>query len=112
MALSIKQIEEALKLTGGFVTKAAERLGVTSQAISMRIKRSPQLQAIKDEIEKSWLDKAESKLMDQIESGNLGAICFYLKCKGKSRGYIEKEIEKPVIDNSEFLKKVMELLPK
>jgi hypothetical protein len=47
------------------------------------------------------LDNAEEKLQKQIEKENLAAIQFYLKCKGKDRGWTEKtemsiELSKPI----------------
>ena len=40
------------------------------------------------------LDFAESKLKQEINDGNITAIIFFLKTKGKIRGYVEKEQEK------------------
>lgn len=45
---------------------------------------------IKEE-EEALLDLAESKLMKLIKDENLIAILFYLKTKGKKRGYIEAQ---------------------
>ena len=56
------------------------------------------------DIEEGLIDNAESKLQELINSKNPIAILFYLKTKGKSRGYIEKqevELIKP-IDEIEF----------
>lgn len=89
---TIKQIAEALQLSGGFQTPAADMLGITQSAISRRIKSSAELKKIVAEIENQHLDRAESALMAKIGDKDLGAICFYLKCKGKNRGYIEKQI--------------------
>ena len=91
MALSIKEIDDGLRVTGGFVTYTAKKLGVTYQAIYARIKKSPQLQRTINEINESYLDLTEHSLIKKIKAEDLGAICFYLKCKGKSRGYIEKQ---------------------
>lgn len=44
------------------------------------------------ETEEALLDFGESKLMVAINKGEGWAICFFLKCKGKSRGWVEKHI--------------------
>jgi hypothetical protein len=45
---------------------------------------------VKD-IENVALDFAESQLHQQIQSGNTSATIFYLKTKGKHRGYVERQ---------------------
>ena len=49
-------------------------------------------EAFKAEVEainEASLDYVESKLMTAIHNDNITAIIFYLKTKGKKRGYIE-----------------------
>ena len=94
MSLTIKQIETALRSSGGFVSQTAKKLNVTSEAIYQRIWKSEYLKKVKNEIDESYLDLAESKLLKKINDEDLGALCFYLKCKGKGRGYVEKPVEK------------------
>ena len=91
MSLSIRQIDNALRATGGFVTYAAKKLNVTYNAIYARIQKSPQLQKTVAEIKESYLDLTEHSLIKKIKDEDLGAICFYLKCQGKTRGYVEKQ---------------------
>ena len=92
MALKIEQIEKALKLNGGFVGPAAKGLNVTYQAVYDRIKRNARLRRTLNSIRETYLDMAENALLTKVKQGDLGAICFYLKCLGKKRGYIEKPI--------------------
>jgi hypothetical protein len=44
-----------------------------------------------NDIENIALDFAESQLHSQIGNGNTSATIFYLKTKGKNRGYIERQ---------------------
>ena len=90
MKATNEQIIKALEANGGFQSKAAQQLGMTQSALTQRIKRSENLQRVATEIKDKYLDLAESKLITLVNNGNLGAICFYLKCQGKHRGYIEK----------------------
>jgi len=41
---------------------------------------------LKEEIK----DYAESKLVEQVQAGNMTAIIYYLKTQAKDRGYVEK----------------------
>lgn len=90
MHLTAEEIIRALKSKQGFVTLAAKALNVTPQAIYKRIRTNKTIERAVEEIKESHLDFAESQLLRKIKSEDLGAICFYLKCKGKDRGYIEK----------------------
>ena len=54
-------------------------------------------------VQESLLDLAESKLLENIESNENIAIIFYLKTKGKKRGYIEKQEVEVVRPISEVL---------
>ena len=43
-----------------------------------------------DALNEETLDYAESKLLQSIRDGNVTSIIFYLKTKGKKRGYVEQ----------------------
>lgn len=92
-----EQIEEALRETKGLITMAARWIGqtygisITHGAISLRVASSEHLRQVRRECEEDGLDFAECKLLDLIKSGDRTAIIFYLKCKGKERGYIERK---------------------
>lgn len=94
--VSSMQILEALRRTGGNQTLAAKELekqlgiSISRSTISKRIAKEKKLAAAVAEIEAETVDMAESQLMKGIQSGNMTAIIFYLKTKGKQRGYSER----------------------
>ena len=84
------QVAEALISTGGIRTNAALLLKCSPSTIKRYIDRSEALARIESEVVEHILDLAESKLVEAINDGNLTAIMFYLKTKGKHRGYTER----------------------
>ena len=85
------QIEEAIYRSDGLYSLAAARLGVTATTVARRVLKSARLQeAVRAASDKS-LDLAESALMKAVEAGKAWAVCFFLKCKGKGRGYVERQ---------------------
>lgn len=74
------------------IAPVAERFKVTRGAIYNRIKKSQALQDAQKDAEEKTLDLAESKLIANIREKKEASIFFYLKTKGKHRGYFEKTI--------------------
>ena len=87
---TVEQVAEALRETAGIRSAAARKLGCSPSTITNYVERHPDLSKVESDIVESNLDKAETQLLKAIASGNLTAIIFYLKCKGKHRGYIER----------------------
>jgi hypothetical protein len=79
----------ALKRCKGLQYLAAEQCGICAQQMSDRIGMSPYLKAIRDEAVEMRIDVAEINLSDLAEQKNLGALIFFLKTRGKHRGYTE-----------------------
>ena len=98
MAIPINKYLEAIEKNAGLVSGVARDLKVSVQAVYQRKEKNKKIKdAFESAIEEN-LDLAESKLVEAIGSREAWAICFYLKCKGKGRGYIETqkhEIETP-----------------
>jgi len=86
-----KALLEALKQSMGVVTTACRAVGVERKTFYNYLNSDPNFREEVDNLENVALDFAESKLFKQIKEDNLGAIIFYLKCKGKKRGYVEKQ---------------------
>ena len=85
----------------GKLSSTANALGITLSTLQSYIKKSKKLQECLITFNEVELDKAEEKLTEQIDKGNLAAIQFMLKCKGKERGWTEKtemsiELSKPI----------------
>ena len=91
----VEHVEEALRASGGVVSDAAQKLadayGSCSPAsVRNYIFRHKSLQRVAEEVIEANLDLAESALLTAIAQGNLTAVIFYLKTKGRSRGYVER----------------------
>jgi len=82
-------VERALWESGGFLSAAAELLGCAQSTLSERVKKNDRLAACLKLIEESFLDLSEHKLVRAIKNNEAWAIQFYLRTKGKGRGYVE-----------------------
>lgn len=107
--ISIRQIEAAIKASGGMLRDAADMLGCSHPNLCQRVSRSEKLQAIMEKYEKVFVKVAESNLMKGLEEGNPTYTMFYLKCKG---GYSERQninlfgnVEAPLIIERIIVKK-------
>lgn len=70
----------------GVESIAVERLGITKETLNEWKDNIFFLHALK-EVEERQLDYVENALFRLINDGNINAITFYLKTKGKERGY-------------------------
>lgn len=80
---------KALKETLGNITGACVKANISRQTYYNWMNDDEFAKAV-DEVNESNLDYAESKLLSLIRQENATAIIFYLKTKGKKRGYIER----------------------
>ncbi len=87
---TVRQVGLALQKCGGIRNRAAQMLGCARQTIGDYIDRHPELAEIEIEAVEARLDFAEDKLMQNIERGKEPSVFFFLKCKGKRRGYVER----------------------
>ncbi len=85
-----KAIIEALEKSLGVVTTACKKVGIGRTQFYHWLKEDKEFTKKVDDIQNVALDFAESQLHKQIGDGNTSATIFYLKTKGKKRGYIER----------------------
>ena len=90
LRFTVAKVEEALRRSVGIRSMAANLLGCAPNTVRNYIDRYPRLAQAETEILDFNLDLAEAKLQESIRKGNLTAVIFYLKCKGKERGYTER----------------------
>ena len=87
-----EQVAAAIRDSNGFVTVAAENLGCTLKTIYRYINKYRVCQQARDQAREKMTDYAEGVLFKLIQSENVAATIFYLKCHGKPRGYLERQV--------------------
>lgn len=83
-------IERALRKHHGNQAAAARAFRVHRSTISRRVAASEALKAVLTEARESMKDDAEGSLHEAVKRGESWAVCFYLKCQAKDRGYVER----------------------
>ena len=86
-----KAMLDALEKSLGVVTSAAKTVGVGRTTHYLWLQEDKEYKAAVDELSDVAIDFAESQLHKQIKEGNSTATIFFLKTKGKKRGYVERQ---------------------
>lgn len=86
-----KAMLDALEASLCVVQTAAMATGINRRTHYDWMATDPAYNEAVTEMENLALDFVESKLLQQIKSNNTAATIFYLKTKGKKRGYIERQ---------------------
>lgn len=100
-----KAMIEAMKLSYGIISVAANKVEISRQTHYNWMKDDPEYKEEIESINEAAIDHVEGKLMERVNgvaiAGEDGstyyqapsdtAIIFYLKCKGKKRGYVERQ---------------------
>ena len=82
---------EALEKSLGVVTSACKAVGIARQTHYEWYKEDEDYRNSVDSISDIAIDFAETQLHSQIKKGSTAATIFYLKTKGKGRGYVERQ---------------------
>jgi|TARA_R110002020_G_scaffold382105_1_gene592934 hypothetical protein len=87
-----KRLIAALEKHLGVVSSACNEVGISRTAYYDYYNKDSKFKEQVDELQNVALDFVESKLFQQIQNDNPTSTIFYLKTKGKKRGFIEQNI--------------------
>ena len=88
--LKKENLLKALEKSLGIVSTACVSIGISRTTYYKYYNEDKEFKQSVDSIGDIALDCAESQLFELIKEKNVTAIIFYLKTKGKKRGYVEK----------------------
>lgn len=80
---------KALEKTLGIVTPACEEVGVSRETFYRYYNSDEEFKRKVDEIQEIQIDFVESELFKKIRDGSERSILFYMRYKGKKRGYTD-----------------------
>jgi hypothetical protein len=86
-----KAMIEALEKSLGIVTSACKSVDISRETHYRWLREDADYKAAVDSIGELTIDFVESQLHKQIKEGNSTATIFFLKTKGKKRGYVERQ---------------------
>ena len=84
----------ALRHGYGIIATACEAVGIGRSTYYRWYNADQEFKAQVDEVTETQVDFVESRLIQAIKAGDTTATIFYLKTKGKKRGYSEKVLPK------------------
>lgn len=82
---------EALRANMGIVSKAAEAAGIARSTHYLWLQEDEEYKQAVEDISEYVIDFAESALYRLIKEKNPQATLFFLKTRGKARGYVERQ---------------------
>jgi hypothetical protein len=84
-----KKLIKAMIKHLGIITKACEEVGISRNQFYNYYKNDEVFKKEIDDINEITLDFVEDKLFQNIKQGDRASIMFYIKYKGRKRGYID-----------------------
>lgn len=81
---------EALTKSLGIVTNAVKITGISRTTHYAWMEKDPEYRSRVEEATDAQIDFVEGNLIQRIQEGDTTATIFYLKTKGKKRGYTER----------------------
>ena len=82
-----KKLLEALEKSLGIVTPACKEVGISRNQFYIYYNTDLDFKKSVDDINEITLDFAENQLLKKIKEGSERSILFYMKYRGRKRGY-------------------------
>jgi predicted DNA-binding transcriptional regulator AlpA len=82
---------EAFEKNAALIQQTCKKVGIDRGTFYNWKKDNEEFAKKVEDIEEGLIDFAESKLYENIKAGESAAIFFFLKCKAKKRGYVERQ---------------------
>ena len=103
--LSTKQLQFIKVYEGSMcnISIACKKMGI-SRTTFYNWRENPKFDNLIKDCEEAQIDFVETKLHQKIADGDTTATIFYLKTKGKKRGYVEQ------VDNNLYVNPFMALM--
>ena len=86
-----KEFINAMYKTKCNVSESCSIAGISRQTFYNWTNKDPEFAEAVEEANEANVDFVESSLLQRINEGDTTAIIFYLKTKGKKRGYVETQ---------------------
>ncbi|MCM1361749.1 MAG: phBC6A51 family helix-turn-helix protein [Clostridiales bacterium] len=88
--IPIETIIKVYEKKGCNVTATCDALGISRRTFYKWRESNKKLVEQLDAANEAIIDFAESKLIEHIQNNDVQALMFFLRTKGKARGYVEK----------------------
>ena len=87
--LKKEELIKALIRNLGNVTQSCQDVGMSRDRYYVYLRTDKEFKRKVDDIDNIQLDFVESKLIENIKAGDKGSIMFYMRYKGRKRGYTD-----------------------
>lgn len=88
--LTAEAVEAKLRELNGNMAAVGRFFGVTRQSVWEFVQNRAKLRKVSSDLREGMKDNAESALYASVLRGEAWAVCFFLKCQAKDRGYVER----------------------
>ena len=86
-----EEVATAITDAKGILAQAARVLGCTRSTVGNYMESFATVKAAFEEANETTIDFVESQLLKNVNRGDTASIIFFLKTKGKKRGYVERQ---------------------